>query len=74
MPQIYGLHTLFQIVTMSSMLQQSMFVPAATKSFIKLMLSAGLALSVTSAIHLAIFVSLFWVLLGNGIIATQIVE
>jgi hypothetical protein len=36
--------------------------------------AASTALAVVSAIHLALFVALFWILLGNGIIATQIVE
>ena len=32
------------------------------------------ALAVLSAIHVALIVALFWILLGNALIATQIVE
>jgi len=32
------------------------------------------ALAVLSAIHVAVVASLFWILLGNALIATQIVE
>ncbi|WWC92120.1 uncharacterized protein L201_007074 [Kwoniella dendrophila CBS 6074] len=54
---LYGLHSAFQIITMSSLLQQGSTV-----------------LSVLSSIHIAIIATLFWVLLGNALIATQVVE
>ncbi|WRT70536.1 uncharacterized protein IL334_007534 [Kwoniella shivajii] len=54
---LYGLHSAFQIITMSSLLEQG-----------------SMGLSIKSSIHIATIVSLFWVLLGNGLIATQVVE
>ncbi|OCF43325.1 hypothetical protein I317_02894 [Kwoniella heveanensis CBS 569] len=54
---LYGIHCVFQILTMSSLFEQG-----------------GLGLSVMSSIHVAFVATLFWVLLGNGLIATQFVE
>jgi hypothetical protein len=36
--------------------------------------TGSIALTVLASIHLAIYVLLFWILLANGIIATQVVE
>ncbi|EIW69847.1 hypothetical protein M231_00980 [Tremella mesenterica] len=54
---VFGLHSVFQLLTMSSIFEQG-----------------STALSILSSIHLGFVAVFFWLLLGNALIATQVVE
>ncbi|WVR08452.1 hypothetical protein IAU60_005507 [Kwoniella sp. DSM 27419] len=53
----YAVHSLFKVLTTSSLFEQG-----------------GLGLAVMSSIGVAVDVAMFWVLLGNALVATQAVE
>jgi hypothetical protein len=38
------------------------------------LMQGSTALSVVSAVHIAVVAALFWILLGNALVATQVVE
>ncbi len=70
---MYAIHSAFQIVTMSSLIKQGEkyhqeFCSRSDRT------AGTVALSILSAIHVAVIVLLFWILLANALVATQVVE
>lgn len=71
---MFALHNASQIVDMSSVLQQGWGTHPDRTGQVSLTGAGSVALVVISAIHIGLVASSFWILLGNALVALQIVE
>ena len=70
---MYAIYSAFQVVTMSSLIEQGTHVRPNVLWHADEWTGTE-AISILSAIHAAVIVLLFSVLLANALVATQIVE